>query len=145
MTKEEKHCHIVPFLPFVCRFANMAQSVSQGMVLKIGLDPRIAWDGSTQLEPDNVVMNNNLPLELDAPTTYTQPTFTTLKPPIQKQTLILPPQMLSAHTDIPELHLTLPRPLASISKERIFSLRPQWFLAQPSAPHLGSLSGEPSR
>ena len=56
MNKEEKHCHIVPFLPFVCRFANMAQCVPQGMVLKIGSDPRIVWDGSTKLEPDNVVI-----------------------------------------------------------------------------------------
>ena len=41
MNKEEKYCHMVPFLPFVCRFTNMAQCVPQGMVLKIGSDPHI--------------------------------------------------------------------------------------------------------
>ena len=72
MTKEEKHCHIVPFLPFVCRFANMAQCVPQGMVLKISSDPCTVWDGSTKIEPDDVVMNDNvpLPLELEASTTF---------------------------------------------------------------------------
>ena len=33
MNKEEKHSHIVPFLPFVCRFANTAQCVPQGLIL----------------------------------------------------------------------------------------------------------------
>ena len=70
MNKEEKHCHIVPFFPFVCRFANMAQCVPQGMVLRIGSDPRIVWDGSTKIEPNDVVMNDIIPMELEAPTTF---------------------------------------------------------------------------
>ena len=70
MNKEEKHCYIVPFLPFVCGFANMAQCVPQGIVLKIGSDPCIVWDGSTKLKADNAIMNDNVPLELQAPVTF---------------------------------------------------------------------------
>ena len=70
MNKEEKHSHIVPFLPFVCRFANTAQCVPQGMILKIGSDPRIVWDGSTKLEPDDIVMNDHVPLDSEAPITF---------------------------------------------------------------------------
>ena len=70
MNKEEKHCHIVPFLPFVYRFANMAQCVPHGMVLKVGSDLCIVWDGSTKLEVDDVVMNDVVPLELEAPATF---------------------------------------------------------------------------
>ena len=40
------------------------------MVLKIGSDPRIVWDGSTKLEADDVVMDDNVPLDLEAPATF---------------------------------------------------------------------------
>ena len=39
-------------------------------MLKIGSDPHIVWDGSTKLEPDDVVMNDNVPLDLEVPTTF---------------------------------------------------------------------------
>ncbi|KAL7526106.1 hypothetical protein ACHAXR_001323, partial [Thalassiosira sp. AJA248-18] len=62
MNKEEKHCHVVPFISFVVRFAYTGHHVSQGMVLKLGKDPRLVWDGSTKLLPDDIVMNDIVPL-----------------------------------------------------------------------------------
>lgn len=70
MNKEEKHCHIIPFFSWVCRFANSAHHVPQGMVMKPGKDPRIVWDGSTKLLPDDIVMNDVVPVECEAPITF---------------------------------------------------------------------------
>ena len=70
MNKEERQCHVAPFLPFVCRFCYTAQAVSQGMVIKPGSSPRLVWDASTMLQADDIVMNNVLPLENEAPITF---------------------------------------------------------------------------
>ena len=70
MNKEEKQSHIVPFLPFVCRFMNTVQCVLQGMILKIKSDPWIVWDGSTKLEADDIVINDHVPLEFETPITF---------------------------------------------------------------------------
>ncbi|KAL7529165.1 hypothetical protein ACHAXR_005018 [Thalassiosira sp. AJA248-18] len=70
MNKEEKHCHVVPFISFVVRFAYTGHHVSQGMVLKLGKDPRLVWDGSTKLLPDDIVMNDIVPLLEEANITF---------------------------------------------------------------------------
>ena len=70
MNKEEKHSHIVPFLSFICYFAHTAQHVPQGMVIAMGKDPRIVWDGSTKLEPDDIVPNDVTPTEHEPPVTF---------------------------------------------------------------------------
>ena len=96
--KKEKHCHIIPFLPFVYKFGNMAQCVLQGMISKIGSDPSIVWDGSTKLEAEYVVMNDSVSLELEAPITvrrantkYTTHIYNTCVS-YPKQASTLPPQ-----------------------------------------------------
>ena len=40
------------------------------MVLKVGKDPHIVWDGSTKINSDDVVMNDILPLAQEAPISY---------------------------------------------------------------------------
>lgn len=70
MMKEYKHSHIVPFLTFLCRFAHRAQHVPQGMVIKEGKSPRIVWDGSTKLLPDDIVMNDIVPTENESNITF---------------------------------------------------------------------------
>ena len=70
LNKEERNSHIIPFLPFLCRFSNVANHVPQGMVIKIGRNPRLVCDGSTHLEPDDIVMNDIIPLEGEAPITF---------------------------------------------------------------------------
>ena len=70
MVKEYKHSHLVPFLTFLCRFAHRAQHVPQGMVIKEGKSPRIVWDGSTKLLPDDVVMNDIVPTTKEAKITF---------------------------------------------------------------------------
>jgi hypothetical protein len=70
MMKEYKHSHIVPFLTFLCRFAHRAQHVPQGMVIKEGKSPRIVWDGSTKLLPDDIVMNDIVPTEHESNITF---------------------------------------------------------------------------
>ena len=86
----------------------MAQYVPQSMVQKTGSNPCIVWDGSTKIEPDGVVMNDNIPLELEAHTTFGRSkkqysaNNTTMGPPLQEQALILPTQTWSAQKYIPE-------------------------------------------
>lgn len=70
MNKEEKHSHVVPFMSFVCRFCNTAQSVPQGMSIKAGSISRLVWDGSTLIYADDIVMNDIIDTDLEAPITF---------------------------------------------------------------------------
>ena len=70
MNKEERYSHIIPFLSFFCRFSNQAHHVPQGMVIKKGKKPRIVWDSSTKEEPDDIVMNDIVPLERESDMTF---------------------------------------------------------------------------
>ena len=40
------------------------------MIIKKGKSPRLVWDGSTKLEPDDIVMNDIVPLEKEAIATF---------------------------------------------------------------------------
>ena len=42
---------------WVCRLGSNMRHTPQGLITKEGSNPRAVWDGTTKIEPDDVVMN----------------------------------------------------------------------------------------
>ena len=57
INKEEKNGHVFPLHKWVCHLGPNMRHTAQGMVMKDGKG-RVVWDGSTKLEPLDVVIND---------------------------------------------------------------------------------------
>ena len=70
MNKDKKLSHTVPFLSWIYCFCSTAQYVPQRMILALDKDPRIVWDESTTLLPDDIAMNQIVPMKKEADITF---------------------------------------------------------------------------
>lgn len=58
LNKEDRYSHILPMDEDICLFSPYLRHTAQGIVLKLGKDPRAVWDGSTKHSPFDVVLND---------------------------------------------------------------------------------------
>ena len=70
INKEDRNSHLVPLHGWVCKIAPNCRHTSQGLVQKIGSNPRAVWDGTTKPSPTDVVMNDVTPTEDEADITF---------------------------------------------------------------------------
>ena len=70
LNKEDKNSHVIVLEEWVCLFSPYSRHTVQGLVLKIGSNPRWVWDGSTMLTPWDKVMNEITSTELEAEITF---------------------------------------------------------------------------
>ena len=63
MNKEERYSHIIPLHRLMCLFSPYLRHTPQGIVIKVGKDPRLVWDGSTKRRPDDIVLNEVTPTD----------------------------------------------------------------------------------
>ena len=70
LNKEERNSHVVPFPIWQCIFSPYANHNAQGIVFKEGSNPRLVWDATTKLEPDDVVTNDYVRLDGEPPITF---------------------------------------------------------------------------
>ena len=69
VNKEDSNSHIFVMHDWVCQLAPNMRHTAQGMVMKDGKG-RVVWDGSTKLEPLDVVMNDYTPIENEPEVTF---------------------------------------------------------------------------
>ena len=70
INKEERYSHIVALDPQICIFSPYCRVTSQSLQEKEGKNPRLVWDGTTTLHPDDEVMNLVTPTSREAPITF---------------------------------------------------------------------------
>jgi hypothetical protein len=70
MNKEDRYSHLIPLDEIMCRFSSYCCHTTQTMVIKAGKNDRLCWDGSTTINPTNIVMNQVTPVIHEAPITF---------------------------------------------------------------------------
>ena len=70
VNKEDKHSHLIPVRPWCCQFSPYLRHNVQGLVMKEGKEPRVVWDGSTLLSPEDLVMNDVTSTDYEADITF---------------------------------------------------------------------------
>ena len=66
MNKEDRYSHIVTLSQWTVFFSPYLRHTPQGMRVVPNKNPRLVWDGSTMMLPDDVVLNDVTPTELEA-------------------------------------------------------------------------------
>ena len=69
INKEDRNSHVFPLHEWVCYLGPNMRHTAQGMVIKNGKG-RVVWDGSTKLEPLDVVMNDYTPIDNEPEVTF---------------------------------------------------------------------------
>jgi hypothetical protein len=57
MNKEDCYSHLVPMDKDICHWSPYCCHTTQTMVIKLGKNDCLCWDGSTTKEPMDIVMN----------------------------------------------------------------------------------------
>ena len=70
INKEDRNSHLVPMHDWVCHLSPNMRHNPQGLVLKLGSNPRVVWDGTTCPSPNDVVMNEVTPTEDEPDVTF---------------------------------------------------------------------------
>ena len=70
LNKEDRNSHLVPMHDWVCHLSPNMRHNPQGLVLKLGSNPRVVWDGTTCPSPNDVVMNEITPTEDEPDVTF---------------------------------------------------------------------------
>jgi hypothetical protein len=70
MNKEDRYSHVVPIDSILCKFSPYLCHTTQSIVMKEGKNDRIVWDGSTVLNPTDIVMNQITPVDQESPVTF---------------------------------------------------------------------------
>lgn len=70
LNKEDRYSHLLPIDALLCLFSPYLRHTAQGMVLKVGKNPRVVWDGSTKRTPMDVVMNEETSLDDELEITF---------------------------------------------------------------------------
>jgi hypothetical protein len=70
MNKEDRYSHVVPLHEDIVKFSPFCRHTMQTLVTKPGKNDRICWDASTKYGPEEVVLNEVTPMELEAPITF---------------------------------------------------------------------------
>ena len=70
MNKEDRYSHVIPLHEDIVKFSPYCRHTMQTLVTKPGKNDRICTDMSTKYGPDEVVLNEVTPMELEAPITF---------------------------------------------------------------------------
>ena len=70
MNKEDRHSHFIPLQADIVKFSPYCRHTMQTLVIKPGKSDRVCWDASTKYGPEEVVLNEVTPMELEAPITF---------------------------------------------------------------------------
>ena len=73
LNKEERNLHVVSFLSWLCPISPFANAISQAMIVKEDAPPensRLVRNGTTKLDPKDIVMNDVMPLYNEAPIVF---------------------------------------------------------------------------
>jgi hypothetical protein len=70
MNKEDRHSHLVPMYPLLCKLSPYLPHTMQSIVIKDGKNNHIVWDGLTVTQPTDIVMNQVTPVAQKAPVTF---------------------------------------------------------------------------
>jgi hypothetical protein len=70
MNKEDRYSHLIPLDEIMCCFSPYCRHTTQTMVIKVGKNDRLCWDGLTTIKPTDKVMNQVTPITREAPITF---------------------------------------------------------------------------
>ncbi len=70
MKKEDRHSHLVPMDPLLCKLSPYLHHTTQSIVIKVSKNDRIGWKGLTVTQPTDIVMNQVTPVAKEAPETF---------------------------------------------------------------------------
>jgi hypothetical protein len=70
MNKEDRYSHVVPMNNMIVRFSPYCRHTTQTLVIKAGKNPRVCWDASTKYSPDEIVLNEVTPMDLEPLITF---------------------------------------------------------------------------
>ncbi len=70
MNKEDQYSHLVPFNEDTCRASAYLRHTIQKVVMKLGKNDHLVWDGTTILLDLDIVMNQVTPVTREAPVTF---------------------------------------------------------------------------
>ncbi len=70
MNKEDQYSHLIPLDEIMCCFSPYCCHTTQTMVIKVGKNDRLCWDGSTTIKPTDIVMSQVTPITREAPITF---------------------------------------------------------------------------
>ncbi len=70
MSKEDRYSHLVPINEDICRASAYLHHTIQMVVMKLGKNDRLVWDGTTILLALDIVMNQVMPVTCEAPVTF---------------------------------------------------------------------------
>eukprot|EP00804_Cyclotella_cryptica_P005159 CCRYP_014223-RA/>CCRYP_014223-RA protein AED:0.33 eAED:-0.68 QI:0/-1/0/1/-1/1/1/0/338 len=93
INKEERYSHLVVLHFIFCRFLPWVHHVPQGMNIKNRKNPRLVWDGSTKMYPNDEVMNKDVDTTLEPEITFGN-TLSNLLVEIYNQRISYPDQEL---------------------------------------------------
>jgi hypothetical protein len=70
MNKEDRYNHLVPINLLLCKLSPYLCHTTQSIVIKDGKNDSIVWDGLTVARPTDIVMNQVIPVDQEAPVTF---------------------------------------------------------------------------
>lgn len=70
MNKEDRYSHVVPMNNMIVRFSPYCRHTTQTLVIKAGKNPRVCWDASTKYGPDEIVLNEVTPMDMEPLITF---------------------------------------------------------------------------
>ncbi len=70
MNKEDRYSHLVPINEDICRASAYLRHTIQMVVMKLGKNDRLVWDGTTILLTLDIMMNQVTPVTHEAPVTF---------------------------------------------------------------------------
>jgi hypothetical protein len=70
MNKEDQYSHLVPMDEDICRASAYLRHTIQMVVMKLGKNNCLVWDGTTILFALDIVMNQVTPVTCEAPVTF---------------------------------------------------------------------------
>jgi hypothetical protein len=68
--KEDWYSHVVPLQTDIVKFSPYCRHAMQTLVMKPGKSNHVCWDASTKYGPEEVVLNEVTPMELEVPITF---------------------------------------------------------------------------
>jgi hypothetical protein len=70
MNKEDRYSHLVPIDEDICRVSAYLRHTIQTVVMKLGKNDHLDWDGTTILLALDIMMNQVMPVTREAPVTF---------------------------------------------------------------------------
>ncbi len=150
MNNKNRFSHLVPMDPLLCQLSPYLPHTMQSIIIKVGKNNRIVWDGSTVTRQTDIVMNQVIPVAQEAPVTfghvksqiYTDIYKTHISYPTA--TILLGLADVKACFRYPRIHTDLTGAFSFIADE-LYNLAMAMDLAQQLQHQAGRPSGKPLR